>query len=165
MTPQDRDSLYLVAAVFIAGLFLMSSLLVIVFMSEGPPGIQGPPGPTGPMGPTGRPGDDGQDALPWYGATFRVRFTCRLTDCTDLRMDLIGSVDLGGGRVRFIDFIQDEKFQVHAPENQFVVVWNGSNMMLMTLRFYVVDTGYSMESPTYLVRNGSAWILWEVSVR
>lgn len=161
MNPQDRDSLYLVAAVFIAGLFLMSSLLVIVFMNEGPPGIQGP---DGPVGPTGRPGEDGTDALPWYGATFRVRFTCRVTDCTDMRMDLIGAVEQYG-KVRFIDFIQDGRFQTYAPERWFVVIWNGSSATLLTLRFYVVDTGYQMESPPYLVRNGSAWIDWEVSVR
>ena len=124
----------------------------------------GPSDPRGPPGEDGRDGLDGRDALPWFGATFRVRFTCRLADCADLRMDLYGDV-AQYDRVRYVEFIQDETFQTHAPENRFVVLWNGSGAMTMTLRFHVVDTGYSTESPAYVVRNGSAWILWEVSVR
>jgi hypothetical protein len=124
-----------------------------------PPGI----GPQGPRGLPGEDGADGQDTLPWHVALFRVRFTCRIADCTDLRMDLYGSVEEGGQR--FIVFLQDERFQTHAPENTFAVLWNGSLHTILTLHFFVVETGYSSESPPFFIRDGSAWVVWEVSVR
>ena len=156
-----RKELMVTSLVLFTAIMVFNSAFLLLVYREGPPG---PPGDQGPTGPLGRPGEDGQDALPWFGATFRVRFTCRLVDCTDMRMDLIGAVEQYG-QVRYILFILDDRFQVHAPQNQFVVIWNGSSAMLLTLRFHVEDTGFQMESPAYLVRNGSAWINWEVSVR